>query len=71
MTRFDPFVALALPPDALLDRRVPKKLLIENGASTAADRRVIRQNIEEFRWLAALKPANIGVAKYHDEEREY
>ena len=28
MTPFDPFVALALPPDALIDRRVPKTLLI-------------------------------------------
>ena len=29
--------ALALPPEARVDQRVPKKLLVENGAPTAAD----------------------------------
>ncbi len=48
MTRFDPFSALALPPDALIDRRVPKTLLIENGAVRAGDRRRIQQGIEEL-----------------------
>ena len=71
MTRFDPFVALALPPDALIDRRVPKTLLIINGAFAAGDRRRIQEGIEELRWLAALKPATVGVAEYRDAEREY
>ena len=71
MTPFDPFVALALPPDALVDRRVPKTLLIENGAFAAGDRRRIQEGIEELRWLAALKPATVGVAEYRDAEREY
>ncbi len=31
--------ALALPTDARVDQRVPKKLLLEQGAPTAADRR--------------------------------
>ena len=67
----DPFAALALPPEALVDRRVPKKLLNENSAPTAKDKRLIREGIEELRWLAALKPTTIGVAEYRDEEREY
>ena len=71
MTPFDPFVALELPSDALIDRRVPKTLLIENSAFAAADRRRIREGVEELRWLAALKPATVGVAKYRDAEREY
>lgn len=71
MTPFDPFVALALPPDALIDRRVPKTLLIENGAFAAGDRRRIQEGIEELRWLAALKPTTVGVAEYRDVEREY
>ncbi len=71
MTPFDPFVALALPPDALIDRRVPKTLLIENGAFAAGDRRRIQEGIEELRWLATLKPATVGVAEYRDAEREY
>ena len=71
MKTFDPLAALALPDGALVDRRVPKSLLIENGAPTAADKRRIREGIEEIRWLAVLKPTTIGVAEYRDAAREY
>ena len=71
MTSFDPFEALALPSNALIDRRVPKTLLIENGAFAAGDRRRIQEGIEELRWLAVLKPATVGIAGYRDGEREY
>ena len=71
MTPFDPVAALALPPDTLIDRRVPKTLLIENGAFAPGDRRRIREGVEELRWLAALKPATVGIAEYRDAEREY
>ncbi len=71
MKTFDPLAALALPESALVDRRVPKTLLIENGAPTAADKRRIREGIEEIRWPAVLKPTTIGVAEYRDAAREY
>ena len=71
MKQFDPIAALALPAGALVDRRVPKTLLIENGAPTAADKRHIREGVEEIRWLAALKPTTVGVAEYRDAAREY
>ena len=63
--------ALALPPDALVDRRVPKKLFMEQGAPTAADKRQIQDGIEEVMWVAALKPNNIGVPAFRDDVREY
>ncbi len=63
--------ALALPADSRTDRRVPKKLLIEQGAATAADKRQIQNGIEEIIWIAALKPTNIGVPAFKDEVREY
>ena len=71
MTPFDPFTALALPPDACIARRVPKTLLTEHGAFAAGDRRRIREGIEEVRWLAALKPTTVGIAEYRDADREY
>ena len=71
MKRFDPITALALPAGAIVDRRVPKTLLIENGAPTGADKRRIREGVEEVRWLAALKPTTVGVAEYRDAVREY
>lgn len=63
--------ALDLPAGSRVDQRVPKKLLLENGAPTAADKRLINDGIEELLWLAALKPTTIGVPEYRDEVREY
>jgi len=63
--------AMALPQDARISHRVPKKLLLEQGAPTAADKRYIQDGIEELLWTAALKPTNIGIASYSDESREY
>ncbi|MCL4844395.1 MAG: DUF4391 domain-containing protein [Bryobacteraceae bacterium] len=63
--------ALAIPRDALVGQRVPKKLLVEQGAPTAADKRRITDGIEELHWVAALKPTNIGVPAFKDAAREY
>lgn len=63
--------ALALPPHARVDQRVPKKLLAEQGAPTPADKRAIQDGIEELFWVAALKPSTIGVPLYRDTVREY
>lgn len=63
--------ALDLPASSRVDQRVPKKLLLENGAPTAADKRLINDGIEELLWLAALKPTTIGVPEYRDDVREY
>lgn len=67
-----PFVAaLALPPGARLDRRVPKKLLLEQGAPTAADKRRTADGVEALVWVAALKPNIVGIPAFKDEHREY
>jgi hypothetical protein len=63
--------ALALPRNAMVEQRIPKKLLVEQGAPTAADKRQIQDGIEELQWVAALKPTNIAVPAYRDAEREY
>ena len=63
--------ALAIPPDARVDQRVPKKLLLEQGVPTTADKHKIQDGIEEMIWVAVLKPTNIGVPIFRDEVREY
>jgi len=63
--------ALALPASCRVDQRVPKKMLVENGAPTSADKRLINEAVEEIQWLAALKPNTVGVAEYRDDERAY
>lgn len=69
---FAPIIsALALPSETLVGQRVPKKLLVENGAPTAGDKRQINDGIDEILWHAALKPANLGVPAYRDAVREY
>jgi len=64
-------LALGLPDGCRVDQRVPKKLLLENSAPTAADKRLITDAIEEIQWVAALKPNTIGVPEYRDEQCEY
>lgn len=71
MNAADLVAALDLPPSTRLDQRVTKKLLVENGAVTPADKRRINEGIEELTWVAALKPHTIGVPAYRDEVREY
>lgn len=71
MTVQNLIAALDLPGSCRVDQRVPKKLLVENGAPTASDKRQINDGIEEIQWLAALKPNTIGVPEYRDNVREY
>lgn len=67
----DVLEAFRLPSGALVSQRVPKKLLIENGAPTSSDKQQINEGIEEVHWIAALKPSNCGVPEFRDEQREY
>jgi len=63
--------ALELPASTRVDQRVPKKLLTEHAAATAADKRQIQDGVAEILWLAALKPHLVGVPAFKDEHREY
>lgn len=56
--------ALRLPASALVGQRIAKKLLAEQGAPTAADRRLINDAVDSVIWHAALKPTTVGVAAY-------
>jgi len=64
-------MALDLPDAARVERRIPKTLLLEHGAPTAADKRKINDGVEQVQWIAALKPITVGVAEHRDDEREY
>jgi len=63
--------ALDLPTGTRVDQRIPKTLLVENGARTAADKRLITEGIERLQWHAAIKPTNSGVPEYRDTARHY
>lgn len=63
--------ALRLPASCRVDQRVPKKVLAEHGAPTAADRRLLTDGIEELQWIAALKPGTVAIPEYRADGREY
>ena len=67
----DVIQALALPVQSRVDQRVPKKLFLEQGAPTSADKRALQDGIEEVLWIAALKPETIAVPIFRDDTREY
>jgi len=71
MTGDDVISAIGIPNEARVDRRVAKTLLIQHGAITTSDKQRIYVGIEELKWIAALKPHNIGAPPYRDEIREY
>lgn len=71
MTGAEVLEALELPPGCLVDKRVPKKLLLEHGAPTASDRKQITTGIEDIHWIAALKPNTVGIPEYRDADRAY
>lgn len=71
MNEMNVIAALDMPTNARVDRRVPKKLLVENGAATSADKRKINESIEEVYWLASLKPTTTGIPEFCDNTREY
>ncbi len=63
--------ALRLPTSCRVDQRVPKKMLAEHGAPTAADRRLLTDGIEELQWIAALKPSTVAIPEHCADGREY
>ncbi|WP_035199125.1 DUF4391 domain-containing protein [Agrobacterium tumefaciens] len=63
--------ALGLPANARVDIRVPKKMLIEQGAPTSSDKRAIQDGIDELLWFAVCKPGTVGVPTFSDDVREY
>lgn len=71
MTLDDLIAALGIPAGAMVNQRVPKTLLVKNGAPTAADKCLINEGVEAVQWLAALKATTIGVPEYRDSMREY
>ncbi|SFP14706.1 DUF4391 domain-containing protein [Variovorax sp. 770b2] len=75
LSAIDVIEALDLPPAALVNQRVAKKMLLQGmgggGVPTTADRKLIQEYVDEMSWVAALKPVNSGVPQYQDEQHSY
>ena len=71
MTAAEIIAALGLPPEALLDKRIPKSALLEAARLTAADRRSITADVEELRWEAILKDTTVAIPAFSDADHSY
>lgn len=71
MNPADVLTALHLPVTALADQRIPKKLLLENGTPTSADKRLIETHVAELRWDAVLRPDTVAIPAYQTDVHEY
>lgn len=67
----DFYYSLALPESARLGARIYKKQLLEQESLTAADRKLVTDDVESLDWRYALKPASMAIAAYQDEDRDY
>jgi hypothetical protein len=54
--------AFSLPPEARVDRRIAKTVLIDHGATRKADAKLVDDGIARLDWLAELSTPTIAVA---------
>jgi len=62
---------LGLPNTSLVDRRIYKKMVLDNGQLTAAHKKILSQDVTKLTWKYALKADTVQVLPYEDAEREY
>lgn len=62
---------LALPDSSLLNKVLFKKMFDEQAEITAADKKILKEQVDKIRWLYTLKPQTINIAPFQDSERDY
>ena len=62
---------LGFPETSLLDKRIYKRMVLEHGDLTAADKKTLSEDVTKLTWKYALKADTVQVLPYEDTEREY
>ena len=62
---------LGLPQASLLDKRIYKRMVLEHGQLTSADKRTLSDDVDKLTWKYTLKSGTVQVLPYEDDEREY
>jgi len=62
---------LGFPETGLFDKRIYKRMLLDHGELTAADKRTLSEDVFRLTWKYALKADTVQVLPYEDAEREY
>lgn len=61
----------SFPEAAILEKKIPKKLLIENAQLGVSEKRIIKENVDQIFWQYTLKSTTCPVIPYKDDERDY
>ena len=62
---------LGLPEASLIEKRIFKRMVIEHGQLTAADKKALSEDVIKLTWKYTLKASTVRVLPYEDDEREY
>ena len=62
---------LGFPEASLLDKRIYKRMVLDHGQLTAADKKTLSEDVTKLTWKYALKADTVQVLPYEDAEREY
>lgn len=62
---------IGLPKSCALDKVIFKKVFTEQVSLTKAEKQLLSEQIEKVIWHYNIKPANMNIDAYKDEEREY
>ncbi len=65
------YAQLGIPESCLLDKRIYKRMVLEHGQLTAADKKTLSEDVGKLTWKFTLKPSTIQLLPYEDTEREY
>jgi len=63
--------SLKLPARCELGNTIFKKQFYDNARISAADKKLITNNVEKVVWQYCLKPDTINIQPYQDDEHEY
>jgi len=62
---------LDIPDSCSLNKRVFKKLFEENVRLDVTDKKALKDDVADIRWLYTLKPTTINIPHYVDGQRDY
>ncbi|MFD2247294.1 DUF4391 domain-containing protein [Pontibacter ruber] len=62
---------LNIPAACLVDQRIPKTSIITGAELCIADKKLLQDEAQEVRWIAAFKPNNAAIPAYTDELYSY
>ena len=77
ISNFEDFLTLLDVPKACeLNKPIFKKMFLEASDGNkaildAADKKVLKDDVEKIRWLYTLKPSTINIAPFKNQERDY